>query len=241
MNRAYSLLTIKAVDQKKRVITGIATTPTVDRVGDIIEPLGCRFVNPLPFLWQHDHQKPIGTCEFGKATAAGIPFTATLAHPDSVTSAILKERFAEAWDSISTGLVRATSIGFRPIQYAYMEAGGVHYLETEVFELSAVTIPAQADAIIDQIKSAQRRANPTGGGSRETVRKVYLTEQDRWRAQMVSDSRKRLAAADRVGIPRPVVKLTPEDDARFVVDTLLRAARAARGKGQGAPVKVVKL
>jgi len=241
MNRAYSVLTIKAVDQRKRVITGIATTPTVDRVGDIIEPLGCRFVNPLPFLWQHQHDKPIGTCVFGTPTEAGIPFTATLAHPDSVTSTVLKERFQEAWDSISTGLVRATSIGFRPIEYSHIEGGGIRFTETEVFELSAVTIPAQAEAIIDQIKSAQRRAGSSGGGRSGTVRKVHLTEQDRRRAQIVVDSRKRIAARDRVGIPRPVVKLTAEDDARFVVETLLRAARATREKRQGAPVRVVKL
>ena len=37
-----------------RMITGVATTPTPDRVGDIIEPLGVRFNNPLPLLWQHD-------------------------------------------------------------------------------------------------------------------------------------------------------------------------------------------
>ena len=53
-NRAYSKLEIKAVDESRRVITGVATTPSVDRVGDIIDPLGVEFDNPLPFLWMHD-------------------------------------------------------------------------------------------------------------------------------------------------------------------------------------------
>lgn len=56
--RAYSSLVIKAVDEEKRIIRGIATTPTPDRVGDIVEPLGVKFSNPLAFLWQHDaHQR----------------------------------------------------------------------------------------------------------------------------------------------------------------------------------------
>jgi hypothetical protein len=47
-NRAFSILEIKSVDEEKRIIRGVATTPTVDRVGDIIDPLGVKFDNPLP-------------------------------------------------------------------------------------------------------------------------------------------------------------------------------------------------
>ncbi|WP_242181579.1 hypothetical protein [Sphingomonas sp. CARO-RG-8B-R24-01] len=79
MTRAYSVLKIKAVNEGARTVKGIATTPSVDRAGDIIDPLGVRFANPLPFLWQHRHDQPIGTCEFGQPTANGIPFTATIA------------------------------------------------------------------------------------------------------------------------------------------------------------------
>ena len=35
MNRAYSILSVKAVDDDRRVISGMATTPAVDRVGDV--------------------------------------------------------------------------------------------------------------------------------------------------------------------------------------------------------------
>ena len=59
--RAYSFLDIKSVNEEKRIIRGIATTPAVDRVGDVVEPMGVRFKNPMPFLWQHDATKPIGT------------------------------------------------------------------------------------------------------------------------------------------------------------------------------------
>lgn len=192
-NRAYSVLTVKAVDDDARTISGIATTPSVDRVGDIIEPLGVKFKNPLPFLWQHQHDKPIGTCDFGRPTADGIPFTATIAKTDEPGT--LKELLDHAWQSIKLGLVRATSIGFRPIEYAYMDAGGIRYVETEVFELSAVTIPANADAVITAVKSIDRTlrqkagiaepenpAPPASAATGKSVRVVKLDDPARDRA-----------------------------------------------------------
>lgn len=150
-NRAYAVLSIKSIDEDARVIRGTATTPAVDRGGDIIDPLGCKFQNPLAFLWQHKHDKPIGSVEFGKPTKDGIPFEATIAKSDEPGT--LKERLDEAWQSIKLKLVKAVSIGFRPIEYSFMESGGIHYTETEIFELSAVTIPANSEALITEIKS----------------------------------------------------------------------------------------
>lgn len=152
-DRAYSTLEIKAVDDGKRVIRGIATTPTVDRVGDVIDPLGVQFKNPMPFLWQHDHQSPVGTVKFDKPTKDGITFEAEFVDPATVESASLKDRLQMAWDSVKTGLVRAVSIGFRPLEYSFMDAGGINYLQTEVYELSGVTIPANAEALISGVKS----------------------------------------------------------------------------------------
>lgn len=149
--RAYSYLTIKAVNEDKRIIRGIATTPAVDRVGDIVEPLGVKFNNPMPFLWQHDAGKPIGTVKFDKPTADGITFEAEI--PTIAEDGTLKERIDEAWQSIKLGLVRAVSIGFRAIEYSFMDNGGIRFAESEVYELSAVTIPAQPDAVMTSIKN----------------------------------------------------------------------------------------
>jgi hypothetical protein len=81
-NRAYSVLSVKSIDEDKRIIRGVATTPSVDRVGDIIDPLGVKFENPLPLLWQHEHDKPIGSVKFDKPTKAGIEFEAEIASTD---------------------------------------------------------------------------------------------------------------------------------------------------------------
>lgn len=160
-NRAYSVLQVKSVDEETRVIRGIATTPSVDRVGDIIDPLGVKFQNPLAFLWQHQHDKPIGSVKFDKPTAKGIEFEATIAKTDEPGT--LKDRLDEAWQSIKAGLVRAVSIGFRPIEYSFMDNGGIRFSETEVYELSAVTIPANADALITTIKSLDAEARKAAG------------------------------------------------------------------------------
>lgn len=152
MNRAYSFLEVKAVGEETRTITGWATTPEVDRVGDVVEPLGVKYKNPLPLLWQHEHDKPIGLVEFGKPTAKGVPFTATL--PRIEEPGALQDRIEEAWQSIKAGLVRAVSIGFRSLESENIAGTwGTRYIQTEVFELSAVTIPAQANATINTVKS----------------------------------------------------------------------------------------
>jgi HK97 family phage prohead protease len=162
-NRAYAVLEIKSVDEGQRIIRGVATTPAVDRVGDTIDPLGVQFKNPLPFLWQHDHESPVGQCTFSSPTKDGITFEAQFVDPATVDSASLKDRLQMAWDSVKTGLVRAVSIGFRAIEYSFMENGGVNYLETEVYELSGVTIPANAEALITSVKSIDARLRAERG------------------------------------------------------------------------------
>jgi hypothetical protein len=47
-------------------------------MGDIVEPLGVKFKNPMPLLHQHDSEKPVGTVKFDKPTKDGITFTAQL-------------------------------------------------------------------------------------------------------------------------------------------------------------------
>ena len=40
LNRACTIMTVKAVNEDERIITGIASTPSPDRDGDIMEPGG---------------------------------------------------------------------------------------------------------------------------------------------------------------------------------------------------------
>jgi HK97 family phage prohead protease len=161
-NRAYSVLDIKSVDGEQRVIKGLATSPVPDRAGDVVEPLGVKFQNPLPLLWQHQHDKPIGSVVFDKPTKAGITFTATL--PKIEEPGPLKDLVDMAWQAIKERLVRGVSIGFRSLKHAYIEHGGIHFQESEVYELSAVTIPMHQLATIQTIKAMDSIGRPVVGG-----------------------------------------------------------------------------
>lgn len=161
-NRAYSVLQVKSVDDATRVIKGMATTPSTDRMGDIVEPLGVSFATPLPLLWQHNSAQPVGLVEFDKPSAKGIGFTATIA---SIAEAgNLKDRVDEAWQSVKAGLVRAVSIGFRSLESEPIKNSfGVRFLKSEVMELSLVTIPANAEAVITTIKAIDQKYLPASG------------------------------------------------------------------------------
>lgn len=78
MHRAYSVLNVKSLDSTPDfvTITGMASTPTTDRMGDVVEPMGAKFKTPMPLLWQHESDKPVGMVTFATPTAKGIPFTA---------------------------------------------------------------------------------------------------------------------------------------------------------------------
>ena len=163
MERAYSMLEVKSANDEARVIEGIASTPTPDRYADIVEPLGAKFALPMSLLWQHKHDAPVGTVEFAKVTKEGIPFKATIARLDEPGT--LKDRLDEAWQSVKLGLVRAVSIGFRPLEYAYMDDGGIRYLSWEWLELSLVSIPANAEATINTIRSIDTTTRAALGAS----------------------------------------------------------------------------
>ena len=153
MHRAYSLLHVKEVDGDRRTFSGIATTPTPDRVQDVVEPKGARFRNPLPLLLFHDGRLPVGEAKFGRPTDDGIPFTASI--PNVAEPGRLKERTDEAWHSVKYGVIKGVSIRFAPSDNGVevLRSGGMRFTDFEVLELSLVPIPANAEATIQSIKS----------------------------------------------------------------------------------------
>lgn len=167
--RGWSTLEIKSVDAEKRIITGIASTPSPDRQGDIMLPEGAKFSLPMPLLWQH--RDPIGEVFDAKVTSKGIEIQARIAQIDE--AGLLKERLDLAWQSIKAKLVKGLSIGWRPLKETYDKvSGNFIYPEWEWFELSAVTIPANGDCSIRSIKAYDVGLAATGteadGASKQT-------------------------------------------------------------------------
>lgn len=157
IQRAYSLLKVTkaAVEDGKRIIRGIATTPSADRMGDTVLPKGAQFKLPLPLLWQHEPELPVGQVTQATVTDAGIEIVAEFAQIDEPGK--LQDRLNEAWQSVKALLVRGLSIGFNPLKYSFLDTGGIEFQEWEWLELSAVTIPANSDATITALKSIDRK------------------------------------------------------------------------------------
>lgn len=168
-HRAYSLFEIKAVDDTSGILEGIASTPTPDRMGDIVEPKGAQFKLPLPFLWQHNAREPLGHVISAKVTEAGIWIKA------QISLGVLPE-IDRAWTLIKAGLVRGLSIGFRATEEPDPIKGtwGVKFTKWEWLELSAVTIPANSEATIQAIKSidAELLSRAVSGPKAKQVRIV---------------------------------------------------------------------
>lgn len=156
-NRAYSVLEIKAVDDDAREIRGIATTPAPDRVQDVVVPEGAKFALPLPLLWQHDASQPIGHVTEATVTAKGIEVVAKIAKG-------VDAEIDRAWNRIKAGLVRGLSIGFRGLESEEIPGSwGRKFTSWEWMELSAVTIPANAEASILAVKQYDTEQRAASG------------------------------------------------------------------------------
>lgn len=171
LNRACTLMTVKSVNEDERIITGIASTPSPDRDGDIMEPGGAKFRGETPFLWQHDRTQPIGTCS-PKMVKEGLQITAKLVKPTPDMPSQLVARLDESWASIKAGLVRGLSIGFRPIEYSFLDEGGIRFLSWDLLEVSAVTVPANAECNITTVKSFDRQLLAASGNEQPVVTKT---------------------------------------------------------------------
>jgi len=171
LHRAYSTLEIKAAPDAdgRRLFTGIATTPVVDRGGDIMEPRGAMFQLPIALLWQHDKLAPIGWITDARVSDKGIDVQGEIASMDETGR--LKDRLDEAWQSMRAKLVRGLSIGFQPLESTRIGDTYAHrYVKWLWLELSAVTIPMNGDCSITAIKSADQAQRRAALGARPVIR-----------------------------------------------------------------------
>lgn len=158
MHKAWSLLEVKQVNDERRIIRGIATSPTVDRVGDIVEPEGMIQRGPVKLHLYHKHDLPVGHVLFDKPTKKGTPFEAEI--PDVKEAGTVRERVNEAWHSVKYKLLDAVSIGFNVLEdgVEQLKNGGYRFTKWEILELSLVGVPANPDAVITAFKCADSAA-----------------------------------------------------------------------------------
>ena len=153
-NRAWSRFTIKSTNDELREFSGIASTPSLDHMGDRISSEGVIYSLPMPLLWQHDANRPVGSVVAAEVTREGITVRARIAKVSEPPA--LRDRLDTAWAEIKSRLVRGLSIGFRVLAERPID-GGSQITSWRWLELSCVTIPANEDCSIANIRSADLR------------------------------------------------------------------------------------
>ncbi len=168
MQRAWSRMEVKSFNESTRSFSGIASTPTPDRMEDIVEPMGAQYNLPIPLLWMHDSTQPVGHITSVKTGKGGITVTGTIVKVDEPPS--LKEDLDRAWAMIKAKLVQGLSIGFNPLEHAPIPGSrGNRYTKWAWLELSCVTIPANMEASIINIKAMDNQQLAAIGNKAATV------------------------------------------------------------------------
>lgn len=167
MDHAYSVLTVKSISEDERIIEGIASTPAPDTYGDILESRGVKYTLPIPLLWQHNREMPVGQVTFAEVADGGIKFRATIAK--IAEPGALKDMVDKAWQAVKAKLVRGVSVGFqaRRSDTERIGAGGGMRVKSWLWrELSLCVLPVNMDATIQNIRSCDADALALSGNER---------------------------------------------------------------------------
>lgn len=145
-------------------ISGIAWKfATPDRVGDVIEKGAFAGTSlPLPMLFGHDQNDPIGVWEQAEEKADGLHVTGRLLIDDV-------PRAREVRALVQAGAVRGISIGFRGRKALPRKGGGRIISDLELLEVSLVAVPAHPGAKVTSAKSAAGALRLTAALQRATA------------------------------------------------------------------------
>lgn len=130
-------------------ITGLAWPfGTADRVGDIIEPGAFKGAKlPLPMLFGHDPNDPVGIWSDASEDAVGLQVKGTL-----LVGEVARAR--EVLALVKAGAVKALSVGFVTKKAASRKGGGRVISALELMEVSLVTFGMHPGAKVTSAKSA---------------------------------------------------------------------------------------
>ena len=135
----------KAPGARVEGLTFVLSDATVDRYGDVVEPRGWDLrnfnLNPIA-LFNHNSDFPIG--KWKNLRVENEQLVGDLEPARQGTS----DRIDELLSLIEQGILRATSVGFRPIESEPRQGGkGMRYKRQELLETSVVSVPALPTAI----------------------------------------------------------------------------------------------
>jgi uncharacterized protein len=121
----------------------------------------------VKLLWQHDMREPIGTIDILKEDALGLYMQARLFVQEVA-------RAKEAYHLIKNGVVQGLSIGYSPTRYHINTATRTRIItQVELWEISLVTFPANPQAHITVVKSAN--ASPYNAALHQALNKAIIS------------------------------------------------------------------
>lgn len=141
---------IKGIDEANREVTGLISTETVDRDGEMLIAGGADLVdylkNPV-VLWMHDQRLPaIGKCTDVAVAGQGLQATTRFAN---------HQLAGDVWELYRGGFLKAFSVGFRidwrgeGKPYEYDEAADAFVIKRwKLYEYSCVNVPSNPDALV---------------------------------------------------------------------------------------------
>lgn len=177
MDRAYAILEFRSVNDEQRIIEGIASTDMMDDYDSILDPAGARYSLPLPLLWQHDRESPVGEVTSAEVVGGQIRVRAQIRKIDEPGA--FKDLTDKAWQGVRYRLVKGFSVGFLPIKTVKNR-----FTEWAWRELSLVTLPANSQATINSIRSSfaasgdRGSTNPGVSGPTNNPRHGKMTIQE---------------------------------------------------------------
>lgn len=144
--------TFKAKEQEDGSvkIVGLASTDSVDRVGDVILPeaweksggLNNYKKNPI-LLFNHNYNSPIGKVNSINVTERGLEVEGSISAADTKVKKLVED-----------GVLSAFSVGFAMKEVDYVrETDGFLIKDAELYEISVVSVPANQDAVFSLAKS----------------------------------------------------------------------------------------
>lgn len=136
----------------ERQIRVVVSTPTPDRVKDVMDPTGVDLSayrnNPI-VLADHDRSSPIGTADI-EVKSDRVEAVITFAPPGASAKADEYCALAKA------GVLNTVSPGFIELESAPIKGGGYHVKKWELLELSLVTVPCNAEATVIERQLPER-------------------------------------------------------------------------------------
>lgn len=180
LHKAIDFQVREVGDPSDRILEFVGSTGDVDRYGDIIEVEGWDTKNYLkagaPFLWAHmGSMPPLGNALKVSKSPEGLKFQIKFAAP---------ETYGDGWPSTiptpdtvyrlyRNGVMGATSVGFNGLErepilgpaddQGYRPQTGWRFKKQELYELSAVPVPANPNALMIAVQKGiitEKEAEP---------------------------------------------------------------------------------